>query len=175
MASSEKKAVTRKSCHVLSAPELNSLLRLGHQVNRVKSELDCATEGGGKKVAIGLARHKLLESPKTNKNFRKHVAKKVDFGPQERIFAALTSLDLTETDNDVEESSIEKPEEKTVAAKQRDDEPQLCDFHMPFQGQDVASVQDAKTLQSMIDEQMVSLCQNVPRTRQRLQDSLWMK
>jgi hypothetical protein len=141
---SNKKEITRKTTHV--QPELNSLLRLGHQVNKVKQDLKSANDG---KVALGLAKDKLLDSPNTNKTFRKTVAKRVDFGPEEKLFNQLASLDITET------SEVPKKAKKVVQQShfhKRDPEAKLSDFHQPFQGQPIPSVQDGAILKAKIIE-----------------------
>ena len=84
------KTMTRKTIQV-QPTELNSLLRLGYQVNKVKNELKKADAD----KALVLAKDKLLDSPNTKKTFKKTVAKRVDFGPDEKLYNKLTSLDVS--------------------------------------------------------------------------------
>jgi len=128
------KQMTRKTTHF--QPELNSLLRLGHQVNKVKRELDSANED----KALELAKGKLLDSPNTNKSFRKTVAKRVEFGPDENLFNKLTSLDLSAAE--VKPSAVARV--KNVPEGKRDPEPCLKDFHEPFHGEPVPMIPTRK-------------------------------
>ena len=80
MASKNKK-MTRKTIEVQSA-EPNSVLRLKHQVDKVKNDLKKADHD----KALVLAKDKLLDSPNTKKTFKKTVAKRVDFGPDEKLY-----------------------------------------------------------------------------------------
>ena len=137
--------MTRKTTQF--KPELNSLLRLGHQVNTVKTQLKNANSG----KALGLAKDKLLDSPNTNKGFRKTVAKRVDFGSEEKLFNQLTKLDLSENSDPVQiQKSALKKKSSSVPSCKRDPEPRLSDFHEPFQGQPMPSVQDSDEMMSKI-------------------------
>lgn len=138
---SSKKQMTRKTTQF--KPELNSLLRLGHQVNTVRNEI----KNADKEKALGLAKGRLVDSPNTNKGFRKSVSKRVDFGPDEKLFNKLTKLDLSESSDPFElKKSIKK--KTNVPSNKRDPEPRLSDFHEPFQGQPMPCVQDSDELVS---------------------------
>ena len=132
--------MTRKTTHF--QPELNSLLRLGHRVNKVKGELNDANEV----KALDLAKGKILDSPNTNKNFKKTVAKRVEFGPEEKLFNKLTSLDLSE----VELKPTSATRVKNVPEGKRDPEPCLNDFHEPFHGEPVPMMADPKDMRDKI-------------------------
>ena len=86
-------------------PVLNSVLRLGEKVNSVRDDLNRAKSGGlgADNFAVSLARERIVNSPRTNREFRKVVARKVDFRPNEQIFSHLASLSITE-DEDEEKS-----------------------------------------------------------------------
>jgi len=81
-------------------PVLNSVLRLGEKVNSVREDLNRAKSGehGADSFAVKLARDRVVNSPRTNREFRKVVARKVDFRPNEQIFSHLASLSITEDD-----------------------------------------------------------------------------
>ena len=132
--------MTRKTVSVQNQPELHSLLRLGHQLNNVKSDLQNAD-----KKALDLAKTKIVDSPNTNKTFKKTVSKKVDFNSKEKLFNQLTSLDLS-YDPD------EKPKKKTpsTVTGKRDPEPVLSDFHQPFYGEPVPLMDDDRDLRESI-------------------------
>ena len=95
MASGNKKMI-RKTIQV-QPTEFNSVLRLGHQVSKVKNELKKADAD----KALILAKDKILDSPNTKKTFKKTVAKRVDFGPDEKLYNKLTSLDISNIDKKV--------------------------------------------------------------------------
>jgi len=144
---SSKKPMTRKTTQF--KPELNSLLRIGHQVNTVRNEIKQADQ----QKALGLAKGKLLDSPNTNKDFRKTVAKRVDFAPDEKLFNTLTKLDLSENSdpNEIAKKQIKKHKNSSSAcANKRDPEPNLSDFHEVFQGQPIPCVQDGDEILSKI-------------------------
>ena len=73
MATSNKKMI-RKTIQVQTT-ELNSVLRLGHQVNKVKNDLKKADAD----KALVLAKDKILDSPNTKKTFKKTVHLLPDF------------------------------------------------------------------------------------------------
>jgi len=79
-------------------PVLNSVLRLGEKVEAVQNDLTRARAGGvgSDDLAVSLARNRIVNSPRTNQQFRKTVARKVDFRPDEQIFSHLTSLSVSE-------------------------------------------------------------------------------
>ena len=131
--------MTRKTTQF--KPELNSLLRLGHQVNTVKTQLKNANSG----KALGLAKDKLLDSPNTNKGFRKTVAKRVDFGSEEKLFNQLTKLDLSENSDPVQiQKSALKKKSSSVPSCKRD--PSVQDsFSTP------SPVQTTKTLPRILN------------------------
>merc|ERR1719367_1514868 len=83
--------------------ELNSVLRLGHQVSKVKNELKKADAD----KALILAKDKILDSPNTKKTFKKTVAKRVDFGPDEKLYNKLTSLDISNIDKKSYDQAIQ--------------------------------------------------------------------
>ncbi len=147
--------VTRKTRHVVPAPsseqkpELHSILRLGHRVVTVKDDINTAFSDGGQ-VALGLAKGKILDSPTTNKTFKKSVAKAVDFGPDEKLFNKLVSLNLSgDLDPKVRPPLRHLP---PPGLRNRDPEPTLSDFHEPFQGQDIPHVADRAALQAVVDK-----------------------
>ena len=132
--------MTRKTVSVQNQPELHSVLRLGHQLNTVKSDLQNAS-----KKALDLAKTKIVDSPNTNKTFKKTVSKKVDFNSKEKLFNQLTSLDLS---HDPHEKPKKKPA-SSVTGK-RDPEPVLSDFHQPYHGEPVPLMEDDKDLRESI-------------------------
>ena len=141
--------------------KLNSLLRLDHQVNQVKNELVEAHKDGQK--ALSLAKDKLLDSPNTNKTFKKTVAKRVDFQANEKIFNQLTSLDISEA------KVLKKSKAPIKNDFKRDIEPRLSDFHEPFQGEPMPSVQDPKEITERIIRKLYS--NNEPKiARPQFQD-----
>ena len=79
-------------------PVLNSVLRLGDKVESVRNDLTRARSGGegSDDLAVSLARNRIVNSPRTNQQFRKTVARKVDFRPDEQIFSHLASLSVSE-------------------------------------------------------------------------------
>ncbi len=79
-------------------PVLNSVLRLGDKVESVRNDLTRARLGGeeSNELAVSLARNRIVNSPRTNQQFRKTVARKVDFRPDEQIFSHLASLSVSE-------------------------------------------------------------------------------
>lgn len=78
-------------------PVLNSVLRLGEKVEAVRNNLTQAISGeGSDDLAVLLARNRIINSPRTNQQFRKTVARKVDFRPDEQIFSHLASLSVSE-------------------------------------------------------------------------------
>jgi len=118
--------MTRKTVHV--QPELHSLHRLGHQVKKVKNELTNANTD----KAIELARTKILDSPNTNKTFKKSVAKRVDVRSEEKLFNQMTKLDISELED------VKKAKKKVIkqpSCGKKDPEPCLSDFHQPYQGE----------------------------------------
>jgi len=122
--------------------EFNSVLRLGHQVSKVKNELKKADAD----KALILAKDKILDSPNTKKTFKKTVAKRVDFGPDEKLYNKLTSLDISNIDKKVVIKKSNLPKGK------RDPEPCLSDFHEPFHGEAIPMTSDSKDIKSKIAE-----------------------
>jgi len=133
--------MTRKTIQV-QPTELNSLLRLGYQVNKVKNELKKADAD----KALVLAKDKLLDSPNTKKTFKKSVAKRVDFGPDEKLYNKLTSLDISNIDKKVMIKRSNLPVGK------RDPEPCLSDYHEPFHGEAVPMTTSSKDIKTKIAE-----------------------
>jgi len=140
MASKNKK-MTRKTIEVQSA-EPNSVLRLKHQVDKVKNDLKKADHD----KALVLAKDKLLDSPNTKKTFKKTVAKRVDFGPDEKLYNKLTSLDVS----NIQDKKVIK--RANVPTGKRDPEPCLSDFHEPFHGEAVPMTLDSKEFKAKIAE-----------------------
>ena len=132
--------MTRKIVSVQNHPELNSLLRLGHQMNNVKTDLANAD-----KKALDLAKTKIVDSPNTNKTFKKTVSKKVDFASKEKLFNQLTSLDLSYDPHEKHPKKVPS----SVSGK-RDPEPKLSDFHQPFHGEPVPLMDDDKDIRDSI-------------------------
>ena len=94
-----------------------------------------------------------MDSPNTNKDFRKTVAKRVDFSPDEKLFNTLTKLDLSENSdpNEIAKKQIKKHKNSSAAcANKRDPEPNLGDFHQVFQGQSIPCVPDGDEISSKI-------------------------
>ena len=139
--------MTRKTTQV--QPQLHSLLRLGHQVDRVKDELKSANAD----KALELAKDKLLDSPNTCKTFKKSIAKRVDFAPNEKIYNKLASLDITESlDDDTLKRVV-----KNAPVGKRDPEPCLSDFHQPFQGEPLPMTLDSKEARNEISKNLANL------------------
>lgn len=132
----------RKTTSVQDQPQLHSLLRLGHQVNKLKKDLNEAEN-----KALDLAKDRIVESPRSNARFKQTVAKKVEFASQEKIFNQLTSLDLS-TDPPERKRSGKKGD-KTYCGK-RDPEPVLSDFHQPYYGEPIPMLDDDKTIRDLV-------------------------
>ena len=140
MATSNKKMI-RKTIQVQTT-ELNSVLRLGHQVNKLKNDLKKADAD----KALVLAKDKILDSPNTKKTFKKTVAKRVDFGPDEKLYNKLTSLDISNVDKKV------LAKRTNLHSGKRDPEPCLSDYHEPFHGEAVPMTSDSKEFKAQIAE-----------------------
>ncbi len=78
-------------------PVLNSVLQLGEKVEAVRNDLTRARSGdkGSNDIAVSLARNRIVNSQRTNQQFRKTVARKVDFRSDEQIFSHLASLSVS--------------------------------------------------------------------------------
>lgn len=125
--------MNRKTVH------LNSVLRLSHQVDKVKNEIKDANP-------LELAKEKILDSPNTCKNFKKTVAKRTEFAPQEKLYSKLTSLDITN-----ESVKKIKPRKSKI---ERDPEPCLSDFHEPFHGESVPMTLEFKETKDKIADKV---------------------
>lgn len=102
-AASRNLAVGKKVVQPLpSKPQPNSILRLEEKVASARNELAAASAGGprAENLALTLAQRRIVDSPRTNRHFRKVVARKVDFRPDEQIFSHLASLSVLEDDDD---------------------------------------------------------------------------
>lgn len=143
-----EKGETRSVREIPQAPVLNTANRISKKVNSVQAELTKATCGGqaAEEIGLALAREKILNSPRTNLQFRKTVARKVDYKPDEQVFSHLASL------------SIHEDNEKGLAKRQlgrpsqnQDPEPRLDDFHRPYEGEETSAVADLFTIRNLID------------------------
>ena len=142
MTTTNNKKMLRKTTSVQDQPQLNSLLRLGHQVSKLKIDLQDSDN-----KALDLAKNRIVESPNTNTKFKKSVAKKVEFTSKEKIFNQLTSLDLS---FDPHERPTSSKKGVGYGGCQRDPEPNLKDFHQPFHGEPVPMLDDDKTVRESV-------------------------
>ena len=140
MTTTNNKKMLRKTTSVQDQPQLNSLLRLGHQVSKLKIDLQ-----DSENKALDLAKNRIVESPNTNTKFKKSIAKKVEFKSKEKIFNQLTSLDLSFDPHERPSSS-----KKSYGGGLRDPEPNLRDFHQPFHGEPVPMLDDDKTVRESV-------------------------
>lgn len=133
-------------------PTLNSLHRLNKKVSDAKADLD-KFNSNSDIVGLQLAEEKLVDSPRSNNNFRKTVSKRVDISPEEQLYSSLANLSMSSTSMD---SRIDRaPHSLCVASesrKGRDPEPKLEWFHQPYTGTEVLVHASDDMIQTLLDE-----------------------
>lgn len=146
------KSITAQIFEAGPPPSLNSLHRLNKKVSNVKTDLEVA-ENTPDKAGLKLAEEKLVESPRSNNNFRKTVSKRVDISPEEQLYSSLANLSLSCTSFDERlQSSPHGFWLATESKKGRDPEPKLEWFHQPYEGTEVICHASENMIQMLADE-----------------------